>query len=108
MSSVNIKAAAGSAGAIVAYAFATGGQAAIGSNLMYPILFSAGASAVWDMASGLQTTVTSLTNGDNRLGRAVYILGVEAVGLMVMYPALSMQERLLFGALGAGGAYLMS
>lgn len=103
-----MKAAAGSAGAIAAYAFSQGGSAALGSNLMYPILFSAGASAVWDMAAPIQTAVNGLTNGDGRLGRAVYIFGVEAIGLMVMYPALSMQERMLFGALGAGGAYLMS
>lgn len=106
--SVQVGTAAASAGAIAAYAFSQGGSAALGSNLTYPILFSAGASAVWDMAPALQAAVMKVTGQDTRLGRAAYIFGVEAIGLMIMYPALSMQERMLFGALGAGGAYLMS
>lgn len=105
---IQIKPALGATGAIVAYAFSQGGSAAIGSNLTYPLLFSAGASLVWDVATPISSTVTGLFNGDARMGRAAYILGVELAGLTIMYPILNMQERVLFGALGAAGAYLMS
>jgi hypothetical protein len=105
---IHLKAAAGSAGAIAAYAFSQGGTAALGSNLMYPIIFSAGSSVVYDTLPMVSQTFNGLVKGDSRMGRAAYIFAMEVGGLMVMYPALSMQERLLFGALGAVGSYVMS
>lgn len=108
MSAIAIKPALGSAGAIAAYAVAQGGTAALGSNLMYPIIFSAGSSAAYDLLPMISSTVNGFVGGDTRMGRAAYIFAMEVGGLTFMYPALSMQERLLFGALGAAGSYFMS
>ncbi len=105
---IHIKAAAGSAGAIAAYAVAQGGTAALGSNLMYPIIFSAGSSIVYDVVPFVSSTINGFVKGDSRMGRAAYVFAMEVGGLTLMYPSLSMQERLLFGALGAAGSYFMA
>lgn len=104
---IHINVAAGAAGAIAAYAVAQGGTAALNSNLMYPILFPPLASVVFDMVPQVSSSLHSLTGGNSRLARSAFILASEVVGLTVMYPAISMQERILFGVLGGVGAYLL-
>lgn len=105
---ISMKPAAGATAAIAAYAFSQGGTAALGSNLMYPVAFAAGGSIAYDMIPQISTAISGFTNGDNKMARSVFLFALEVGGLMVMYPILSMQERMVFGAAAAVGSYVFN